>query len=486
MKENRLIFFGTIENQEAVGTSKTEKSDDMKKEADMLAQLEKMKRDTEKTEKGEDERDAALRTVKFLDGKTSDAAKKLLEQQTAVVKNAKPERLEAEVATLKKITDHEIIEQPQRIVRNAEYTHLANLPNKKEAFSNLNLVLSSKTGGDISVKNGEIINTKFENLSREQQKTLLKAMKETLGNKSPESAKAVNAILAKFAHDSKVPKKHREYAKNPEKWNDDREHAAQWLLANADKIKLHTAQFDKFKNDNRVLFEQAKLVPISTEEFSEKSTGERNDYLEGLKQKIAHVDSDIATKMSSLKISEGTEIKSTHSEMKSSATEAEKSEQEELGLLATRIQNSPLRTRLLTKIEDAEKTAEKDAGNFQNPRETFAYDKKASLFKKIFARFNKNATEKNEVMDEEARSRVATGVIEEMIGDTETNNEDKISKEDRSELDKIFGSTNTLTKNEIKSGLNLVALDAKNLNTEQLKTEKNKSGNEWMKKSLRQ
>ncbi len=309
--ENRFVYFASpTEQQENTEVSKTEKAPDgLSKTADDLAQLEKLRAKPGGTK-------AASEARSLIDNSNvTEAAKKVLQQKIIAVEAAaadrktgeltpqKTEALDKKTDALKKSVEDQKKELSAKAVANSKFERLSALPNANETFRDVKVSIKSKTHANTLT--GFLAREDFRNLSLAQKNKYLDALYEKLGS-NPD---ATSQVLENFSKDKRLPKKWQEYAKDPEKWGDTREHAAKWLQGNADKKILQAETAFKFLEGNSHLLEKAGIAMPSCGDVFDKSTSEFNQYFEGLKQKIAKVDTETAARMDSMKVSEGAEIK---------------------------------------------------------------------------------------------------------------------------------------------------------------------------------
>ena len=316
--ENRLIYFATAAEQQAenaeVSQAEQDPDSDLKKAAEDLAQLEKLKAKPGGTK-------AVSEARALIDNPNlTPKAKELLQKKITAVEGAVNDRklspgkektlaLDSAVDALKKSVAFQKKRLSDNATANSEFGKFASLSNAKELFKDVKVSVKSETKGSVDITFDKFNSLEgFKQLGLEQKQAYLKALREKLTGGTEGGTKAIEETLKKFSGDKELPKKWQEYAKNPEKDGDSREHAAKWLSENVPKIKLHAEQYDQYAKANQPLFEKAKLSPISKTEFAEKSTSERNQYFESLKQKIAAVDAGEAERMEKMKVSEGAEV----------------------------------------------------------------------------------------------------------------------------------------------------------------------------------
>jgi len=309
--ENRLVYLAVAaEKQEDAEAARAEKApDELEQTGADLARLESLKAEPGGT--------GVSRQAKAMieGGKISDVAEDLLKKQIGTVEAAVATRknnLTPETTKLLNTANDKlkatVEKQKKRAAENAvsdsKFGRMAGLGRADEIFKDVKISVNGKT---FEWKKGQMEN--FRLLPLEGKKDFVKKMAEAL-LASPDG---VDQVLEKFGSDSRLPKKWTDkpdgYCWNPEKHGHTKKHAAEWLTQNADKKILQAETAFKFLEGNNHLLEKAGVgMPLKSEIF-DKSTTEFNQYFEGMKQKIASVDKDMASRMDAMKMSEGTEIK---------------------------------------------------------------------------------------------------------------------------------------------------------------------------------
>jgi len=370
--ENRLIHFATNQAEQSENlVAQNEKSNDLKNTADDLANLENLKAKPGGT--GE----VAKAKAMIEGGKISEFTKKLFEKQigeieAAVAKrknNLTPETTKAlDVANAKLKKSVEL--QKSRLAGNAtadsKMGRLASLDRADEIFGEVKI---SVNGKEFKWKKGEMDN--FRLLPLEAKKDFLAKMEKALLEKPD----AILTTLEKYSCDPRIPKKWQEYAKGKhEKYGHTKKHAAEWLLANADKKILQSETVFKFLEKNNLVLEKAGIAKPSLESIFEKSTSEVNQFIDKVKSKIAKVDTEQAEHFENLKITERAQIKT--GEVANTAA-IEKAETEKTAVaeeLAPKLQKFMLDQKLTEKTAARERELESTGKN-----EVATTDKAASL-----------------------------------------------------------------------------------------------------------
>jgi hypothetical protein len=309
--ENRLIFFAN-ETAENVEAPKSETgTDDLKDAAADLAQLEKLKAKPGGTKSASEARG-------LIDNpNTSDFVKESLKKKIGEVESAASERdnkltpettdkLNKTVAALEKSVKFQKGRISENASANSEFGRMASLGNSQELFKDIKISTESISKGSVDLTFAKFNSVEgFKKLGLDQKKELLKAMsKELLANPA-----ATTATLEKFSKDSRLPDKWQKYAEKPDP--DSKEHAAKWLLENADKKILQAETAVKFMEGKQDLLTKAGERMPSRDEIFSKSTSEFNNYIESVKSKIASVDAEQAIHFEGLKVSEGEKIQTT-------------------------------------------------------------------------------------------------------------------------------------------------------------------------------
>ncbi len=318
MKEQRLIFYVNTAEQGAEISQSEKSPDELSQTADELAQLENLK-----AQPGGTKAAAEARTL-IDDDKTPPGAKKILKEKITAVEGAANARktnnskettdtLNSATASLKKSVETQKKRKAEHATFNSEFGRFTSLTNAKELFKDVKVSMDSQTKGSVDITWDKFNSLNgFKQLGVDQKKAYLKALNDKLAGNNPEGANAIDETLRKFKTDNRLPKKWTEaggYIDNPEKWGQTREEAAKWLMKNADNKILQANTAFKFLEGNRHSLEKAGVGMPTQSEIFEKSTDEFNKYFDGMKQKIATVDKDMAESMDAMKVSEGAEIK---------------------------------------------------------------------------------------------------------------------------------------------------------------------------------
>ncbi|MFA6458457.1 MAG: hypothetical protein WCV72_03675 [Patescibacteria group bacterium] len=361
--ENRLIFFASAaesqsENSEAP-KSETGAEDLQKAGAD-LAQLENLK-----AKPGGHENITQARGVIDRQG-TSDFVKDLLNKKITAVEaaaSARQNKATPETTAALDKANAELAKsvkfQKERIAGNAtadsEFGRLASLGNANELFKDVKVSVQSASKGSAELKWKGNSLEEFRKLGLEQKKAFLKEMNKSL----LDSPAATTAILDKFSKDSRLPKKWQEYAKNPEGSGHTKKHAAEWLTTNADKKILQAETAFKFLEGKQSLLTKAGEKIPSRDEIFGKSTSEFNQYIEGIKTKIATVDAEQAKHFESLKVSEGAQIQKTETQNTAAIEKAEAETKSQAEKLAPQLQKFKIDRKLGEKAAERELELEK-------------------------------------------------------------------------------------------------------------------------------
>lgn len=459
--ENRFVYFAaSAEQQKNAEISRTEKSPDrIQKTAEDLANI-------EKAGKGQVERGGRRAkgeaSALVNSGKITDVAKSKLKERIASADKAaaelsqnpgnsnKIDALNKAVSVLKKSVEFQKKQMAKNATENSKFERFKSLANANELFKDVKVSMKSETkGGQFEITWKEFNSLEgFKKLGFAQKEAFNKALNEKLTGKNPEGANAIDGILKKFKNNKMLPKKWtREggYIDNPEKWGDTREHAAKWLQENADKKILHTETALKFLEGQQHLLEKAGIKMPSRDEIFEKSTSEYNQYFEGLKQKIAKMDTEAAVQIDKMKVSEGAKIETAQVEMKTSGEEKEKAASEGFDGLAKKIQNSPIRKDFMRELDTKKKEAKKDKSSDVQNRMTAARGGEAqpSFFKKIALKLRGGKPEQPQEDDTETHEQASKAVVDDLIGtESEAMDRDenlKLSDSQRKQIAEMFG-----------------------------------------------
>lgn len=377
--ENRLIFFASAaesqsENSEAP-KSETSADNNLKEVGADLAQLENLK-----AKPGGHENITQARGVIDRPG-TSDFVKDLLAKKITAVEaaaSARQNKATPETTAALDKANAELAKsvkfQKERIAGNAtadsEFGRLASLGNANEIFKDVKVAVDSQFKGSVELKWKGNSLEEFRKLGLDQKKAFLKEMNKSL----LDNPAATTAILDKFSKDSRLPKKWQEYAKNPEKWGDTKKHAAEWLTGNADKKILQAETAIKFLEGKQDLLTKAGEKMPSRDDIFEKSPSEFNQYIEGIKSKIATVDAEQAKHFEDLKVSEGAQIQTTEIQNTAAIEKAEAEAKAQAEKLAPQLQKFKLDQKLGAKAAERERELENSG-----KKETATMDKVTSL-----------------------------------------------------------------------------------------------------------
>ncbi|MFH1375566.1 MAG: hypothetical protein ABIH35_02750 [Patescibacteria group bacterium] len=512
--ENRLVHFATPAEQQAenaeVSQAEQDPDSNLKGAAADIANIEKAGKSKKDIEKGGTQARAEAEAMIGGDRVTG-FTKKLLDQRIKDIDVAggavkadrdagrddskSAESLSSAVKALKKSVEFQKKQLSERATNVSEFGRFVSLSNAKELFQDVKVHAKSETKGSVDMtweKFGSIEG--FKQLDAGQQKELLKALREALvGDKG-----ATKELRDKLLADKDVPDPWKDWLKKPESWKGPKEeqtleYATKWINQNLGEMKMSAIKYEKFQSQNGQEFNKAGIVLWSLDSFRKKPRHERNDYLDKMESEARRLGLQAAEDIKSAQVSEGAQVAAKEKGLKNSGDQMKKAELEKFKNLQKNIEESPLRKRLLDRVKDAEKEATKDPSNIANPREETAKKGHVNVLKRvgsaIFARFGKQAENTEDVAEknpdekrehEEEHGRLVTGVVEEMTGGNEKE-QTTLKNEDRVELDKIFNFKVAPEKQELQAALKIVALDTKKLTAENLKTEQNKQGNEWLK-----
>jgi hypothetical protein len=398
--ENRLIYLA-VETAEQQASQNEQDSNELKKTGAELAQLENLKAQSGGTKSATEAR--AL----IDDDKTPAAAKKILHEKIISVESAANARklnlnpqtteiLDKAVASLKKSVDAQKTKKAEHASANSEFGKFASLMNAKELFKDVKVSMNSKTKGSVEISWDKFNSLEgFQQLGIEQKKAYLKALNDKLAGNTPEGSKAIDAILNKFKNDPRLPKNWRGengYAGNPEKYGDTREHAAKWLMENADKKILQAETAFKFLEGNSHLLEKSGVKMPNKTDIFEKSTTEFNEYFEGIKQKIATVDQDMASSMEKMKVYEGAEMKNIETQntvaIEEEKNRTEKTAEDLTPKLQQFIQDQKIPQEVIAKTEELKKQTQdvKEVDNVANLRAQAQAGEKTNWWKKLLGK----------------------------------------------------------------------------------------------------
>ncbi|MFH1546598.1 MAG: hypothetical protein ABIE14_04435 [Patescibacteria group bacterium] len=332
----------------------------------------------------------------------------------------------------------------ERAILISKFERLATFGDADKIFANVQILAKGETK-DFEWKQGGLsANLEgFKKLGIPKGKTFLAEM-EKAQLATPDGT---DALLAKFANDPRLSKHRRDYAKNPEKYGDTKKHALEWFrgAAEVDKNILHRETAFAFLESKQPLLAKSGERMPSKNEIFEKSTGEFNQYFEGLKQKIAKVDTEAAAQIDKMKVSEGAEIKTAQVEMKTSGEEKEKAESDKFGELARKIKDSSVRKDLMRELDAKKKEAKKDKSSDTQNRmaEVRGSKEQPSLFKRMLSKFGgRKQEEEGKEDDAETHEQASKAVVDDLIGtESEATDRDenlKLSNSQRKQIAEMF------------------------------------------------
>ena len=423
--------------------------EDFKRVADTSNQLEKeIKQSTTRAEHAKSQAKILIDSPNI-----SEEAKMVLKQKEASIYAAIQTNEHKPIKTAGEDLEKSIRFQKERMemnIRDAdEFNRLLNLPNAEILFQN------TKPKPPKHVLD-------FKKITSKEKKNVLEKMQAELANiQNPASKEAVKKLLEQFSKDSTIPESWRKWAENPEAYGEsDKEkdpvYVAQWLSRNTGEMRLATLKYDSFIGANQLTFSKIGVAPHNKEKIQKMGRKERNHYIGFLREQIGRYDKEEAKKMGALEVSEGAEAKAIKSQSDKIDNEKDKKLENNCDEIVDSINNSPLRKRLLDKIEaqkrqdEAEKVSEKNTSMAQK-RELYAKSKKTGFLKQVWEKTKNSASsvlgikrkgqiELREKEDTQAHNNAGDKVVEEMLDRGREGHKEKelISKEDRSELNKIF------------------------------------------------
>lgn len=237
------------------------------------------------------------------------------------------QKLDATVKKLKAAVAEQEKLLPQLTQKNQEITNLLGVANAKEAFQNVQTTVQGEKG-EQKVFKGVLTPAEVQQLSLAEKKTYLKSLHEALQDKGkPEGGKAAREILLKVAQ-KKVeftPRKWQQYAQEAldGKIPDSPAHAASWLTKNIPPMQLRVERYGQLVESSRLGLDKAGLQPVAKTKFAEFSTSESNEYISGLKRKMAAFDQQLANRFGQLEIQDKTEIQGLGERNEQTAAEQE-------------------------------------------------------------------------------------------------------------------------------------------------------------------
>jgi hypothetical protein len=478
--ENRLIYFGMpaekMENAEASQVDDSES--DLKKSAQTLDNLRKLEDLAKKLEGVEAKKNSATQKADTLlaDANISEGAKKvLLEKKKACSNQSDAGKLEAAVKDLEAAVDFQTKRLPENLGKQKEFEGFAKIPDAAKIFASITIEGSNLRG---LPKPAE-----FRMLKGKQKDEVLKKVNAIASNiENPEGAKVIEALYKKFISSSDTPDSWKEWLEDLERKKSKNEgetlaYGVTWVNKNIVEMQLSTIRYESFKSANQDKLKTAGVILRGKGEFQKLSRGERNEYLETMRSKVAESDENLAKQIQAAEVSDGAEARGKSTEMHDSAQEAEKARSEKLTKWVGEIQKSPLRKRLLEKVAEKKKEAAKDtsadaADAMANLRKQHASgESHPNVFKKmgnvLFAKFGMKAEEakgEKEEKDDEVENKAREAAIKEIVGGGEEGKKEvAFDKNDADELKRIFG-VDKVEKDEAAKLLQMMAASEKQLN----------------------
>jgi hypothetical protein len=421
--ENRLIYFAApaAEKQEdGIDAPGSEKPDPVKNAGADLAQLESLKAKPGGTESSRQAKEM------IASGKVSEFTEKLFTKQVGVVEaavaarknNLTPETTEAlnkANAVLKKSVDYQKSRLAENATSDAKMQRMAGLDRADEIFKDVKIQIGGK---EFAWKKGEMAN--FKDLPLEGKKDFLKNM-ETALLASPDGTEKV---LAEFKKNKKLPDswtKDGGYCDNPEKWGQTKAEAAKWLLENADQKILQAETISQFLEQNHQVVQKAGVAKPSLDQVFKMSTSEVNQFIEGARSKIEVVDAEAAKNLEAIGTANAAELQTADSkkvDLQEGEKSKEKAESEKFGILAKKIQESPLRKSLMAKLDkkkDEAKTHNEDdvvnrAAAMRNG------EQQAGFLKRIFGKKREMNEQEREQEDTQVHEGATKALTDDLVG----------------------------------------------------------------------